>query len=84
MFQESKRSSILKTLSWRFWATLTTAILVYVFTGKFALAAAIGGIEVVIKMTLYFIHERAWNNVHYGKREKKTGCNLVYRIIRIG
>ncbi len=71
MFKESKRRSILKTISWRFWATLTTAILVYVFTGKFALAAAIGGIEIVIKMTLYFIHERAWNNVHYGKRERK-------------
>lgn len=71
MFQESKRRSILKTISWRFWATLTTAILVYIFTGKFTLAATIGGIEIVIKMTLYFIHERAWNNVHYGKREPK-------------
>ena len=71
MFKESKRRSILKTISWRFWATLTTAILVYIFTGKLTLAAAIGGIEIVIKMTLYFLHERAWNNVSYGKREHK-------------
>jgi adenylylsulfate kinase len=71
MFQESKRRSVLKTISWRFWATLTTAILVYIFTGKLTLAATIGGIEIVVKMTLYFIHERAWNNVHYGKCERK-------------
>ena len=68
MFKESKRRSILKTISWRFWATLTTAVLVYIFTGKIELAAAIGGIEIVIKMILYFVHERAWNNVDYGKK----------------
>jgi len=71
MFKESKRRSILKTISWRFWATLTTAIIVYIFTGKIELAAAIGGIEIVIKMIMYFLHERAWNNVNYGKKQHK-------------
>ena len=71
MFKESKRRSILKTISWRFWATLTTAILVYIFTGKIELAAAIGGLEIVIKMIMYFVHERAWNNVSYGKKQLK-------------
>ncbi len=71
MYKESKRRSIFKTISWRFWATLTTAILVYIFTGKIEIALAIGGIEIVIKMILYFIHERAWNNVNYGKKGLK-------------
>ena len=69
MFEESKRRSIYKTISWRFWATLTTAILVYIFTGRIALAATVGGFEIVIKIFLYFLHERAWNNVKYGKRQ---------------
>lgn len=71
MFKESKRRSIIKTLSWRFWATLTTAILVYIFTGKIELAVAVGGIEIVIKMILYFLHERIWNNVNFGKKQLK-------------
>ncbi|MFC2080826.1 adenylyl-sulfate kinase [Bacteroidota bacterium] len=71
MYKESKRRSILKTISWRFWATLTTAILVYIFTGKIEIAIAIGGIEIIIKIILYFIHERAWNNVNYGKKGLK-------------
>ncbi len=71
MFKESKRRSVLKTISWRFWATLTTAILVYIFTGRIEWAVAIGGIEIVIKMILYFVHERAWNNVNYGKKQRK-------------
>ena len=71
MFLESKRRSILKAVSWRFWATITTAILVYIFTGKIEIAAAIGGLEVILKLLLYFVHERAWNNVNYGKKEPK-------------
>ncbi len=70
MFLESKRRSLAKTISWRFWATLTTMLLVWIFTGRVDWAAAIGGIEVAVKIILYFVHERAWNNIHYGKKTK--------------
>lgn len=69
MYKESRTRSVIKTISWRFWATLTTAIIVYIFTGEFKLALAIGGIEVLIKLILYFTHERFWNRVKYGKKE---------------
>ncbi len=68
-FIESHRRSILKAFSWRLWATLTTIALVFLFTGRLKIAAAIGGLEVVLKLLLYFLHERAWNKIHYGKRE---------------
>jgi adenylylsulfate kinase len=70
MFRESKRRSLIKTISWRFWATLTTILLIYIFTGRLDWAAAIGGIEVIVKIILYFLHERAWNNIHYGKKTR--------------
>ena len=41
MQYETKKRSILKAISWRTWATLTTAVLVYIFTGEFALALTI-------------------------------------------
>ena len=65
---ETLSRSFLKTLSWRILATLTTAIIVYAFTGKLELAFAVGGIEAAAKMALYFFHERAWARVSYGKR----------------
>ena len=68
MFKESNSRSILKTISWRTLATITTVILVIIFTGKWQIALAIGGIEVVIKIFLYYLHERAWNHVEYGKK----------------
>ena len=42
MQYETKKRSVLKAISWRTWATVTTAVLVFIFTGKFALAITIG------------------------------------------
>jgi adenylylsulfate kinase len=69
MQYETKKRSILKAISWRTWATITTAIIVFLFTGRFALAITIGFLEVFAKMALYFFHERIWHRISYGKKE---------------
>ncbi len=65
--QENIKRSIVKTISWRVVGTLATVIISYAITGTLALAFSIGGIELVSKMVLYFFHERAWNNLKWGK-----------------
>ena len=69
MQYETKKRSILKALSWRTWATITTAIIVFVFTGEIALAVTVGFLEVFAKMGLYFFHERLWQKIKFGKKE---------------
>lgn len=64
---ERKRRSITKAVSWRVLATLTTMLLVYIFTGRLELTLLVGGLDAFIKMALYYYHERAWNKVHWGK-----------------
>jgi len=71
MFRESNNRSILKTISWRFWATITTTALVFAFTGHFKIALVIGGIEILLKVFLYYFHERIWNKISFGKKEVK-------------
>jgi adenylylsulfate kinase len=71
MFVEQKRRSVIKTLSWRVWATLTTIALVFLFVGEVKIALSIGAIEVLLKMILYFVHERFWNRIKFGKKEIK-------------
>jgi len=68
MYHENKKRSILKAFSWRFLATVTTALIVYLFTGKLLLAVSVGGVEVIAKMILYFFHERIWNKINFGRR----------------
>ena len=58
--KESHTRSILKGISWRIIATLTTISIAFLITGKLDFALEIGGIEVVAKIALYYFHERLW------------------------
>lgn len=69
MQYETKKRSVLKAISWRTWATITTAVIVFIFTGEFTLAITVGLLEVFAKMGLYFFHERLWQKIRYGKKE---------------
>lgn len=71
MIIERIRRSVAKAVSWRVLATLTTMAIVFVVTGKLDLALIAGGLDIVLKMILYFIHERIWNRVHWGKKQLK-------------
>jgi uncharacterized membrane protein len=61
--QSSRTRSLVKALTWRITATLTTAGIAYVVTGELKAAAIIGGIEFIVKFVTYYGHERAWNSV---------------------
>jgi uncharacterized membrane protein len=49
-----------KTITWRIVGTLDTMVLSSIITGSVKIGLAIGGTEVITKMILYFLHERAW------------------------
>ena len=51
---------ILKTITWRIVGTIDTIILSWLITGNLTIGLAIGGVEVLTKMVLYFFHERLW------------------------
>jgi uncharacterized membrane protein len=67
-----KRVSAYKTVTWRIIGTMDTMLISYMLTGQINVAISIGGIEVVSKMVLYYLHERAWYkliNKNYGTRK---------------
>jgi len=72
MYKETNLRSVLKTISWRFLATLTTFSLVWIFTGKIDTALTVGGLEAIIKMIIYFFHERGWDRIRWGRRHIET------------
>jgi len=57
-----------KAFSWRFFATTTTIIIVFVFFGRLDLAIAAGIFESVSKILIYFVHERLWHKIKFGKK----------------
>ena len=69
MYKETNKRSVVKGISWRVVATTTTIIIVYIFFGRLDLAIAAGLIETVLKVGLYWAHERAWFKVRWGKKK---------------
>jgi uncharacterized membrane protein len=65
---ESHTRSILKAVSWRTLGTLDTFAISWFMTGKVALAGSIAGLEIVTKIAWYYLHERAWAVVPFGRR----------------
>ena len=64
--KESHLRSLLKAMSWRILATLTTIMIAYFITGEIDIAIMIGGIEFVLKFVIYYLHERAWQAIPRG------------------
>ena len=77
MYKETNKRSIVKGISWRVIATTTTIIIVYFFFGRLDLAIAAGMIETVLKVGLYWAHERAWLKVSW-ERKKIEPFNLWF------
>jgi len=68
MYRETNTRSIAKGISWRIVATSTTIVIVYLFFGRLDLAIAAGLIETVLKVALYWAHEKIWQRVRWGKK----------------
>ena len=62
--------SLLKAASWRIIATLTTTLLVFVFTQDIVISVGVGGSEFFLKIFVYYLHERVWNHFRFGREQK--------------
>lgn len=60
IFKDSRTRSVMKGLTWRVLATATTIIIAWAITGDTRIAFEIGAVEVVTKIVVYYLHERAW------------------------
>lgn len=74
--RESHLRSILKAITWRLIATLTTFLLAYlVFSNSdcedvLEKSSIVAGLELVIKLVIYYLHERAWQMAPRGTVRK--------------
>jgi len=56
-----------KAISWRIVATCTTIILVLILTGNLVISTGVGALELLSKIVIYYIHERIWNRLNFGR-----------------
>ncbi len=61
-----KKRHLAKAITWRIVGTLDTILLGWLISGDFKVGASIGLLELLTKMVLYYVHERAWYRSDFG------------------
>ena len=64
---DSSVRSLAKAVSWRITGSIDTFIISWIITGQALIASGIAFTELLTKIVLYWIHERAWNKISWGK-----------------
>jgi len=67
MSADLKKRTLVKTMTWRVTASLTTFLIAWILTGDLLTGVSIGSIEAIAKIFLYYYHERIWNNLSWAK-----------------
>lgn len=73
--RETHSRSLSKAISWRILGSVDTFLLSLFFTSDVKAAGAIAGAEVVTKMLLYYLHERAWSRFKWGMASDEGTAN---------
>jgi len=47
-------------------------------TGELVTSTKVGGVEVLTKMILYFIHERVWFKINFGLPQRENNSIVEY------
>jgi len=58
--RETRRKSIIKTITWRITATVITVIVIFVFSGDLVFSSELGLLINGIKAGAYYLHERIY------------------------
>ena len=88
MADVSYKRHIAKTITWRIVGTIDTIILSWIISGNPFTGLKIGFAEVITKMVLYYLHERAWFKINLSKdgkilesRKRHIAKTITWRFI---
>ena len=71
-FKDGHPRTTTKMITWRGIVNFSNFLIPFFITGSLGKAGTFFTIAVIVNMILFYLHERAWNNVKYGKNIIKT------------
>ncbi len=71
MFHEKHSRTIVKSITWRIVAFISSLIIIYFLTNNWNTALYHATIIHIVKTILYYIHERVWNLSNFGQIIKR-------------
>lgn len=73
---EKPYRSLVKAISWRATGTADTILISFLVTGQVKMAFSIGFVELFTKVFLYYVHERIWNKLTFGRVKPKQDYDI--------
>jgi len=64
---DSSSRSLAKAVSYRVLGSAVTALIVLLFSCSLKVSLGVGALDMLSKIALYFLHERLWNYIPYGR-----------------
>ena len=64
---ETITRTTVKTIAYRLLGSGLTFIIAFIFTGELVVSATISITEFVLKPAMYWLHERVWNKIKWGR-----------------
>jgi uncharacterized membrane protein len=64
---DSNARSLAKAISYRVLGSTGTALVVFYFSGNMTVSLSAGALDMLLKISLYFVHERLWNHIPFGR-----------------
>ena len=64
---ESNTRSLVKTVTWRLTGSSATFLISYLISNNLSMSGTIAVIQLTANTVLYYLHERIWNKLNWGK-----------------
>ncbi len=86
--KDTPTRSILKAISWRLVASGATFIISFVIFSQYTkktfneileTASVITSVDIVAKLILYYLHERLWTNIKWGKYWERNNWKKLFK-----
>jgi uncharacterized membrane protein len=64
---DSNKRSLIKTVTWRIVGSGATLLIAWFMTDNITAASSIAAVQLVLNTILYYVHERTWNLIKWGR-----------------
>ncbi len=69
-FHEKLSRSVIKAVTFRLLILVSDGVIIFAITHRFDITLGVIFVSNFASTVLYFLHERVWNDVHWGKEKK--------------
>jgi uncharacterized membrane protein len=66
----TKRRSVVKSITFRILIVMADGVIIYTITKSLALSLSVIILSNISSTIIYFVHERVWNNIKWGKGKR--------------